>query len=90
MLGNNLSNLICASDIEWLPGFGNIYNILLLGNDNTLVGGGNNGTYVLNLGENNVITGAKFDNEGEDPLGQTITDNYRIWKENLVNMRKHY
>ena len=90
MLGNNLSNLICASDIEWLPGFGNIYNILLLGNDNTLVGGGNNGTYVLNLGENNVITGAKFDNEGEDPLGQTITDNYRIWKENLVNMRMHY
>jgi hypothetical protein len=89
MLGNNFSNLVCASDIDWLPGFGNNYNILLLGNNNTVVGGGNNSTTVLNLGENNKITGAKFDNEGTDPLGQTIADNYRIWKENLVKMRKH-
>ena len=89
MLGNNFSNLVCTSDIDWLPGFGNNYNILLLGNNNTVVGGGNNSTTVLNLGENNKITGAKFDNEGEDPLGQTIADNYRIWKENLVKMRKH-
>jgi hypothetical protein len=88
MLGNNFSNLACASDIDWLPGFGNNYNILLLGNDNSVVGGNNNGTTVLNLGENNTITGAKFDNEGDDPLGQTITDNYRIWKESLVKMRK--
>ena len=88
MLGNNFSNLTCASDIDWLPGFGGNYNILLLGNENTLVGGGKNGTYVLNLGENNTITGAKFDNEGEDPQGQTIRDNYEIWKESLVKMRK--
>lgn len=88
MLGNNFSNLACASDIDWLPGFGDNYNILLLGNDNTIVGGGNNGTTVLNLGENNNITGAKFDNEGEGPLGQTIVDNYEIWKESLVKMRR--
>ena len=24
MLGNNFSNLVCASDIDWLPGFGTI------------------------------------------------------------------
>lgn len=78
MLGNNFSNLVCTD-----------YNIQLLGNNNTVVGGGNNSTSVLNLGENNVITGAKFDNEGENPLGQTIADNYKIWKENCIKMRKH-
>ncbi|MDZ7608615.1 MAG: hypothetical protein U5K79_24200 [Cyclobacteriaceae bacterium] len=62
--------------------------ILLFGNNNTVVGGGNNSTTVLNIGENNQITGAKFDNEGENPLGQTIVDNYRIWKESLMKMRR--
>lgn len=90
MLGNNFSNLDCSELIlDWLPSFGEGYKIILCGNNNTVVGGGNNSTTVLNLGENNKITGAKFDNEGTDPLGQTIADNYRIWKENLVKMRKH-
>ena len=77
MLGNNFSNLVCTD-----------HNIVLLGNNSTVIGGGNNSTSVLNLGENNVITGAKFDNEGQNPMGQTIVDNYKIWKENLVKMRK--
>ncbi len=77
MLGNNFSNLVCTD-----------HKIVLLGNNSTVTGGGNTSTSVLNLGENNVITGAEFDNEGQIPLGQTIVDNYRIWKENLVKMRK--
>ncbi len=87
ILGNNFSNLVCTSDIEWLPGYGENYKILLLGNINTVVGGGNNSTTVLNIGENNQITGAKFVNEGENPLGQTIVDNYMIWKESLLKMK---
>jgi hypothetical protein len=92
MLGNNFSGLTATktSELEWLglPYDCTGYNILLVGNNNTVVGGGNNSTTVLNLGENNLITGAKFVNEGEKNLGQTISENYRIWKENMVNMRK--
>ena len=92
MLGNSFSKLVCSElegpEIWWLPDFGEGFKIILWGNNNTVVGDGNNNTTVLNLGENNKITGAKFTNEGEDPLGQTITDNYRIWKENMVKMRK--
>jgi hypothetical protein len=77
ILGNNFSNMINTP-----------YNIVLLGNNNTVVGGNNKGTSVLNLGENNVITGLKLDNEGENPVGPTITDNYRIMQENMKNMRK--
>jgi len=90
MLGNNFSNLVCSKLELWEPLiFGEGYKIILCGNNNTVVGGGNNSTTVLNLGENNKITGAKFVNEGENPLGQTITDNYKIWKENWVKIRKH-
>ena len=89
MLGNNFSSLVCSQVIDWLPGSGEGYNILLFGNDNTVVGGGNNSTTVLNLGDNNVITGAKFENEGELPPGQTITDNLRSWRESRVNLHAH-
>ena len=88
ILGNNFSGLDCSQVYEWIPGTGEGYNILLFGNDNTVVGGGNNTTGVLNLGDNNVITGAKFENEGNLPPGQTIPDNFRSWKESCVNMRK--
>ena len=88
MLGNNFSNFASNGEIPFFPGSAG-YKILLYGDKNTVVGGGNNSTTVLNLGENNNITGAKFATEGIDPLGQTIADNYRIWKENLVKMRKH-
>jgi|WetSurSiteA1Bulk_404760.scaffolds.fasta_scaffold01525_3 hypothetical protein len=90
MLGNNFSNLVCSKLELWEPLiFGEGYKIILCGNNNSVVGGSDNSTTVLNLGENNKITGAKFANEGKDPLGQTISDNYRIWKENLVKIRKH-
>lgn len=90
MLGNNFSNLVCSKLELWDPLiFDEGYKIILCGNNNTVVGGGNNSTTVLNLGENNKITGAKIANEGADPLGQTIADNFRIWKENLVKIRKH-
>jgi hypothetical protein len=87
MQANNFSNLVCSENDFF--GLGPGYNILLLGSNNTVVGGGNNSTTVLNLGLNNKITGAKFDNEAAGPLGQTIADNYRIWRENLFNARKH-
>jgi hypothetical protein len=74
-LGNNFSNMTNTA-----------YNILMLGNNNTVIGGNNKGT-ILNLGENNLITGMNI-KEGENPVGQSIIDNYRIMQENMKKMRK--
>ncbi len=63
------------------------YNILMLGNNNTVIGGNNKGT-ILNLGENNLITGMNI-KEGENPVGRSIIDNYTIMQENMKKMSKH-
>jgi hypothetical protein len=64
MLGNNFSNLKFNGLDFWIPGASDGYRILLFGSLNTVVGGGNNGTTVFNLGTGNKITGAKIENEG--------------------------
>ncbi len=63
------------------------YSIVMLSNNNTVIGGKNNGT-ILNLGENNMITGLTV-KEGENPVGQSIIDNYKIMLEKMIKMRRH-
>lgn len=93
MICNNFTKLVCTGLAE-IPGYltlpvvGN-YNILLLGNNNTVAGGSKNGTSVLNLGENNIITGAKSHNVFIKSLGKTKFDHQMILKENMVKMHRH-
>jgi hypothetical protein len=93
MMGNNFTKLTCTGLPE-IPGYLTIpvagdYDILLLGNYNTVFGGFKNGTSVLNLGEHNIITGAKVHNESKIALKQPNLKNYMNLKENLINMRRH-
>ncbi len=76
MLGNNFSNM-----------FNTEFDIVMLGSNNTVIGGNHKDTKVLDLGEYNVITGVTV-KEGEDPVGQTIKDNYLIMRENMKKMRR--
>jgi hypothetical protein len=74
--GNDFSNMI---DTE--------YNIVMLGNNNTVIGDKSNGT-ILNLGENNMISGFTL-MQGENPVGQSINiDKYWIMQEDMFKMRR--
>jgi hypothetical protein len=92
MLGNNFSKLVCTGLAE-IPGYMTFpvvgdYDIILLGSNNTVVSSGKDDTSVLNMGENNKIINARFNNECKKPIGQSKADNYRTWQENWVKMRK--
>ncbi len=76
MLGNNFSTMVNTP-----------YHIVLLGNHCTVVGCNYKGENVLDLGTDNVITGAKVVH-GYSSVGKSMVDNFNIMKENMMKLRK--
>lgn len=78
MLGNNLSNATFS-----------VAAVLLdVRTKNWTIVGGNLGERVINLGENNIITGMSVNNS-EAPFGQTIVDNLEEMREAVHNLKGH-
>jgi hypothetical protein len=70
ILGNNFSGATFHEAAVWLGKYTRDWTIV----------GGNIGENVINLGENNIITGFNL-NESETPFGKTIVDNLKGMKE---------
>jgi hypothetical protein len=70
ILGNNFSGATFHEAAVWLGKYTRDWSIV----------GGNIGEKVINLGENNIITGFNV-NESESPFGKTIVDNLKGMKE---------
>jgi hypothetical protein len=70
LLGNNFSNTAFSVASVFLEPYTRNWTIV----------GGNLGESIIDLGENNIITGFNM-LDSEDPFGQTIVDNLEEWRE---------